>query len=252
MFTNLIDAHSHTVVSGHAYNTMCEMVAAAHKAGLKYLAITEHAPAMPGSCHAIYFSNYKAIDRTAFPIRVLLGAELNILDGNSSFDLPERIIELQDLTIASMHTPTFGADRDMGTCTRAVMNALASPYVNILGHPDDGQFPLDYETVIPEAARAGVIVELNNASFSPWSYRVNGRKNAAVFLRLCVEHRVPIIVDSDAHFYSRVGDIRYALEVLKENDFPGDLILNDKPDRFFDIINARRSIWGGEPISMTN
>ena len=43
-----IDTHSHTLASGHAYNTIHEMAAAAANRGLKGLAITEHAVKMPG------------------------------------------------------------------------------------------------------------------------------------------------------------------------------------------------------------
>ena len=46
-----IDTHTHTLASGHAYNTMNEMAKAAADKGLKGLAITEHAPEMPGTCH---------------------------------------------------------------------------------------------------------------------------------------------------------------------------------------------------------
>lgn len=42
-----IDTHAHTLVSGHAYNTMREMVQMAAEKGLKGLALTEHAPKCP-------------------------------------------------------------------------------------------------------------------------------------------------------------------------------------------------------------
>ena len=42
-----IDTHTHTLVSGHAYNTLREMAHMAADKGLKGLAITEHAPKMP-------------------------------------------------------------------------------------------------------------------------------------------------------------------------------------------------------------
>ena len=38
-----IDTHSHTLASGHAYNTIREMAASASGKGLKGLAITDHA-----------------------------------------------------------------------------------------------------------------------------------------------------------------------------------------------------------------
>ena len=44
-----IDTHTHTLASGHAYNTIREMARAAKDKGLKALAITEHAPEMPVS-----------------------------------------------------------------------------------------------------------------------------------------------------------------------------------------------------------
>ena len=52
-----IDTHTHTLVSGHAYSTMKEMTQAAEEKGLKGLAITDHAPDMPGSTNIFYFQN---------------------------------------------------------------------------------------------------------------------------------------------------------------------------------------------------
>ena len=48
-----LDSHAHTIASGHAYNTIFEMAEAAAQKGLKLLALTEHAVAMPG--HAMNF-----------------------------------------------------------------------------------------------------------------------------------------------------------------------------------------------------
>ena len=49
-----LDCHTHSFASGHAYNTMTEMIQAAADKGLKLYALTEHAPAMPGSCGNYY------------------------------------------------------------------------------------------------------------------------------------------------------------------------------------------------------
>ena len=43
----VLDSHTHTLASGHAYNTITEMAQAAADKGLSLLAITEHGPAMP-------------------------------------------------------------------------------------------------------------------------------------------------------------------------------------------------------------
>lgn len=40
----VLDLHTHTYASGHAYNTMNEMAYAAKEKGLQLLGITDHAP----------------------------------------------------------------------------------------------------------------------------------------------------------------------------------------------------------------
>lgn len=50
-----IDTHTHTLVSGHAYNTIDEMAAYAAGIGVTHLAITDHSPKMPGSAGILYF-----------------------------------------------------------------------------------------------------------------------------------------------------------------------------------------------------
>ena len=58
------DTHAHTLVSGHAYSTIQEMAAAAAKKGLQVMALTEHAPEMPGTCGKFYFDNLDVVPRT--------------------------------------------------------------------------------------------------------------------------------------------------------------------------------------------
>ncbi|MDL2324772.1 PHP domain-containing protein [Ruminococcaceae bacterium OttesenSCG-928-A16] len=55
---NLVaDLHTHTSVSHHALSTLHEMVEQAKSLGLKTIAITDHAPAMPDSPHLWYFNS---------------------------------------------------------------------------------------------------------------------------------------------------------------------------------------------------
>lgn len=42
-----LDTHTHTIASGHAYNTIDEMAVYAAGHGVTHLAITDHAPKMP-------------------------------------------------------------------------------------------------------------------------------------------------------------------------------------------------------------
>ena len=44
---DILDLHTHTIASGHAYNTLYEMATGAADNGLALYGCTEHAPAMP-------------------------------------------------------------------------------------------------------------------------------------------------------------------------------------------------------------
>ena len=44
MMRDVLDTHTHTLASGHAYSTIRENVRAAAERGLDLIAITEHAP----------------------------------------------------------------------------------------------------------------------------------------------------------------------------------------------------------------
>ena len=50
---DLLDLHTHTIASGHAYNTLYEMAQAAADKGLSLYGWSEHAPPLPGSCGSV-------------------------------------------------------------------------------------------------------------------------------------------------------------------------------------------------------
>ena len=85
---DLIDLHTHTIACGHAYNTLYEMAQSASEKGLALFGSSDHAPAMPGSCHEYYFTNFRVIPRVLYRMPILMGAELNILDFDGQVDLP--------------------------------------------------------------------------------------------------------------------------------------------------------------------
>ena len=58
-----VDTHTHTLSSGHAYNTIREMAYMASQMGLEALAITDHGPEMKGGPHKYHFHNMKILPR---------------------------------------------------------------------------------------------------------------------------------------------------------------------------------------------
>lgn len=171
---DVLDLHTHTLASGHAYSTINEMIQAAKDKGLKMLGITEHAPEMPGSCSSMYFVNFRVLPRERDGLTVLFGAELNIVDYEGHVDLPEEMLRGLDLVIASLHTPCIRpGTREENT--RAYLKAMENPCLNIIGHPDDARYPIEYRPIVERAKERGILLEVNNSSLKPGSFRGDPR-----------------------------------------------------------------------------
>lgn len=232
---DIMDLHTHTVASGHAYNTLYEMARSASEKGLALMGSTDHAPKMPGTCHEFYFINFKVIPRTLFGVNILMGAELNILDYSGRVDLRKGLLEKLDYSIASLHEPCFKS----GTAaenTSAYVGAAQNPLIHIIGHPDDGRFPVDYDTLVSAAAENHTLLELNSSSLHPLSARRDAGKNYRTMLELCKRYRASVIIDSDAHIEADVGNHVKAWELIEEVGFPEELIVNSSMERLLPYI----------------
>ncbi|HPK07565.1 MAG TPA: phosphatase [Aminivibrio sp.] len=235
----LFDLHTHTIASGHAYSSLKENIEAAAERGLTALGISDHAPAMPGTCHSFHFGNYKVIRESLLGIRIVKGIEANILDFDGSLDVGEDVLGKLEYAIASLHPPCipFGT---MEQNIRALIGAMANPYVKIIGHPDDDRYPLDYEEVVAAAQREKVALEINNSSFCPGSGRQNGGKNARIMLEVCRRFDVPVVLGSDAHIWYDVGEMGRCRALLREVGFPPELVLNYSPEGLDFLLNRKR------------
>ncbi|MDE6696987.1 MAG: PHP domain-containing protein, partial [Muribaculaceae bacterium] len=143
-FKNIqLDVHTHTIASGHAFSTIQEMAMAAKEKGLKLLGITEHAPGIPGTCETIYFRNLHVVPREMYGIKLLFGAEINILDGEGNLDMDDELMSKLDLRIAGIHSLCYKwGTRDENT--HGMIKAIGNPYINIISHPGDGTADLDF------------------------------------------------------------------------------------------------------------
>ena len=153
----LIDLHTHSIASGHAYSTITEMASAAGEKNMKVLGISDHAPAMPGSCHKLHFANLKIMPRELYGVKMMYGVEANIMDFNGTLDLDDNILDRLDYVIASLHIPCIKAG-SVAENTDALINAMKNPYVSIIGHPDDSRYPLDIERLVKSAKQYDKII----------------------------------------------------------------------------------------------
>ena len=238
----IADTHSHTLASGHAYSTIKEMAAAAKERGLQALALTEHAPEMPGTCGLFYFQNLDVVPRECSGIRLLMGAEVNIMDPDGGIDLPEKTCRELDIVVASMHTPCYGTDHTPEENTRAYIEVMKKPYVNIIGHPDDGRFPFDYEVLVKTAKETGTLLEVNNSSMRPASSRVGTRENILTMLDLCKQYEVPVTTGSDAHVDADAGNFSNVSEIFDYCNFPEELVVTTDWERLKPYLNCFKTL----------
>lgn len=228
---DILDAHMHTIASGHAYSTLSEMIAAGKNKHLQLIGITEHTNKMPGTCHEIYFHNFKVIPRRQGDIEVRMGAEINIMDYYGNMDLSEKGFSKIDYGIASLHDICIDPGSQEENIN-AIIGAMKHPKVKIIGHPDNGYYPVNYEKIVLAAKEYHVLLELNNSSLNPLGERLNSRDNMKTMLKLCQKHQTELIIDSDAHIADDVGNHNYVHEILDELHFPENLIINTSVDKF--------------------
>lgn len=232
----LSDIHTHSLASGHgSQDTLTDMARQANAASLEILGVSDHGPATPGSAGSSYFRNLRLADRRLFDVTVLYGVELNILNENGDVDLDDELIGTLDYALVSMHPDTFRSG-GAASNTQAFINAMQHPGVRFLGHPDDGRFPVDYERLLSAAKERHVFPELNNSSLMPQAFRKDGLHNSVKILAICKELRLPVLLSSDSHGKSHIGDMRYILPLLEQCDFPPELIINSDPVRLYRIL----------------
>lgn len=233
----ILDVHTHTIVSGHAYSTLLENAKYASEIGLQLLGTTDHGPSMPGAPHEWYFGNLKVLPRELFGVTMLYGCEANIIDYEGNLDLPIDMQKKLDILIASIHEPIMQANKNADLNTTALLKAMDNPNVHILGHSGNPKFPIHEEEIVKKAKEKSILIEINNSSFV--SSRIGSEKNCSKIASLCKEHGVKIILNSDSHFAYRIGGFDAAIKVLKQIDMPEELIINKSKEDFLDFLRAK-------------
>lgn len=221
----IIDLHTHTIASGHAYSSLQENVQGAVSKNLQVLGMSEHAKMMPGAPHDFYFSNMRVIPETISGVRILKGIEANIINYEGDIDVPIDLCKKLDYVIASFHPPVIQPG-SLEENTRAILKAMDNPYISIIGHPDDARYPLDYEALIKKSKASKTLLEINNSSLSPNSSRVGAMESVTTILKLAKASQTPIILGSDAHISFDIGNFDACIEMIEGLDFPDHLIVN--------------------------
>ena len=221
------DVHSHTDWSdGRA--TMQQMSEAAQALGYEYLGVTDHSPRIT-VVHGLDAEKLVAQSRQMaevqknVDVKLLQGIEVDILE-DGSLDLPDAVLEILDLVIASPHVKLR---QEPAAMTERMLRAAAHPHVDVIGHPT-GRRPgsregatYDFEAVFKEAARNHVAVEIDcdpaRMDLSP------------EMARLALECGCSFTVDADAHAPAEFAYVPMALWMARRAGIPKNRILNFLP-----------------------
>ena len=230
-----VDTHTHTNVSAHAFSTLEENLAAAARIGLEGIAMTNHGPDLGDGAVWFHFKSARHLPRWVNGVRLLPGAEVDIMDTKGSLDIEDKYLKDLELVIASFHTPCFPPDGPKEDVTEAWLNVMENEHVDILGHMGDGRYMCDYEAVVKKAKEKGKIIEINNHSFR---VRAGSDVNCREIALLCKKYSVPVVLSTDAHFSQEVGVVPNSIALMEEIDFPEDLILNTSLKKLCDFLKV--------------
>lgn len=236
------DTHTHTLASGHAYSTLLENCAAAKAAGIKLMAVTDHAPTMPGAPHYWYFNNLRVLPRVLDGVGVLRGTEANILNEHGDIDLEQSTTDMLDVVIGSFHEPVFKPSNE-ATHTKALLAAIESGQINILGHLGNPNFPFDIDTVVKAAAKHKVMIEINNSSLV--HSRPGSDSRCALIAESARDHDAYLTFGSDAHFCSYIGNFEACIKLVKTIGFPKERLVSTHAVKLLEYLaeGGKRDLW---------
>lgn len=238
------DLHVHTIASGHAYSTIRENVEAAKAKGLQLIAITDHGPALPGAPHPLHFGNLRALPPVISGVRVLRGAEVNIIDPDGNIDLRGRFIKHLDIVLAGFHQDCIepGSAEDN---TRTLIKAMANGQIDVIVHPGNPVFPVNLQLVAEAAAQHNVLLEINNVSLGG-IIRKGSARNCLALARNVARLGSKVCMGSDSHFSSSVGELAEAVQLAQQAGLEADQIVNTS----LEAIDAFLRLRGRQGISL--
>jgi len=194
------DCHTHSTWSdgGASIESMARTAIAL---GHDYMVLTDHSPRLTVA-HGLSAERLRAqldevfaLNERLAPFRILTGIEVDILvDG--ALDQRDDLLARLDVVVASVHSKLRMERSEM---TRRMVNAVASPHVDILGHctgrklVGSGRPPsqFDAEIVFAACAQFDTALEIN--------CRPERQDPPDELLELAIDWGLRFAVDTDAH-----------------------------------------------------
>ena len=232
----IADLHTHTLVSQHAYSTVDEMLNSAKDKGFLALAITDHGPASSDGAKSVHFKAMHSLPEYVNGVRLLKGAEVDIIDYSGKLDLSSNVLSYLDFVIASYHEDAL-QPINIKEHTNGYAEVIKNKDVDCLGHVGNPKFQFDMDYIIKLCKEYNKLIEINSSSFTV-------RQGSAPVCRevalLCKKYEVNIVITSDAHSRYKVGDHTDAVNMLNSIDFPESLVLNSDYERLMEYLKIQK------------
>jgi putative hydrolase len=228
-----VDLHVHTFFSNCGIHSHLEMLGRARELGMSAVAITDHGPQLDGRSSRVVY------DRLHDPlegVRMLKGMECNFLPDRSGIDLPPELLGYLDVVIVGLHH-NVAKGQGRRTYTAMMLDAIERyPCIDIIAHPNDPDYPLDFEQVAVAARKQGIALELNN---SKTLLQRSPDELTYSLVEACKEAGCPMVVCSDAHAVNELGRDDAVRPIMKALDFPEELDITADARRTLAFIDGR-------------
>ncbi len=213
-----------------------QMAEEARKAGLSYIAITDHTQALAmasGLNEKRLAQQGREIDKVNKKLRgfrILKSTECDIKK-DGSLDLADKALATLDLVGVSVHSYF---DLEEAAQTERIIRALKHPLVTILFHPTGRKvnarepYRVDMEKILRAAKQYHVALEVNGSD------RLDLRD---LHVRMAVEIGTKLVIDSDAHSPEEFRFLEYGIATARRGWATKADVLNTKPvDQFLKAI----------------
>lgn len=233
------DLQMHTTASD-GKNSVEDMAAAAKALGHAYIAITDHSKAvtvangLDEKRMAAHIKKLHAADREGLGIRIFAGSEVDILK-DGSLDYSDETLEQLDVVVCSVHSYM---NLEAAEMTDRLLAAIENPYTQIIAHPTGRlllrreAYPYDMEKVLEACAKHGVAMECNS-----YPDRLDLKD---VYLRMCKDRGVKVVISTDAHSTGNLGYIKYGVLTARRGWLTKADVLNTlAPERFLEALRPK-------------
>jgi DNA polymerase (family 10) len=208
--------------------TIEEMARTAQGLGYHYLGLSDHSQSARyanGLDPVRVQEQHQAIDRlnaTLDGMTILKGSEVDILP-DGSLDYPDDLLRRMDFVIASVHS-RFNMPTD--EMTGRILKAMQNPHVTMIGHltgrlllAREG-YAVDVDTILAEAIRLGVVIELNA---NPHRLDLDWRH-----LRAAQAQGLLTSINPDAHSPEGLRDVTYGVGIARKGGLTPKRVLNTR------------------------